>query len=32
MAAYLGDTDSEDELGPAWEERIHSDNRVYYAQ
>ncbi|ODN00385.1 WW domain-containing oxidoreductase [Orchesella cincta] len=31
MAAYLGDTDSEDELPPGWEERVHHDGRVYYA-
>lgn len=32
MAAYLGDTDSEDELPPGWEERVHTDGRVYYAE
>lgn len=26
----LGDSDSEDELPPGWEERTTEDNRVYY--
>uniref|UniRef100_T1HNX1 WW domain-containing oxidoreductase n=2 Tax=Rhodnius TaxID=13248 RepID=T1HNX1_RHOPR len=30
MAAYLADTDSEDELPPGWEERATSDGSVYY--
>ncbi|XP_021949704.1 WW domain-containing oxidoreductase [Folsomia candida] len=30
-AAYLGDTDSEDEVPNGWEERLTEDGRVYYA-
>lgn len=32
MAAYLADTDSEDELPPGWEERATSDGSVYYVK
>ncbi|GFY72552.1 WW domain-containing oxidoreductase [Trichonephila inaurata madagascariensis] len=31
MAAFLPDTDSEDELPPGWEERATLDGKVYYA-
>jgi len=31
MSTYFADTDSEDELPAGWEERVHSDGRVYYA-
>ncbi|CAG7822358.1 unnamed protein product [Allacma fusca] len=31
MTSGWHDTDSEDELPPGWEERIHSDGRVYFA-
>lgn len=31
-ALGLGDSDSEDELPPGWEERTTEDGRVYYLE
>lgn len=32
MPAFMPESDSEDELPPAWEERVTNDGYVYYVK